>query len=140
MGKARKKIAAVLKGRNKIPENWESQTEVIDSVPCKFTPGDLVATQYNLDLSNKLPIDGLRILERVYTLRDEQTTIIGSDFAIYVGIERLRVTRHMKAKGWMVGARDNELVHELHHVLLVNNLRVIIPEKLLSDLVLISET
>lgn len=133
----RRKIAAKLRGRQKTPDVWVDNDVVhVSEERCKFSPGDLVAASRSLAISSTPPIDGHSVLTYDAPIKgNDHPTINGADFAVYLGVERLRVTRRIPGKGWSA-ARDNELVHELHHILLVNDIKVVIPQEMLRDLTL----
>jgi hypothetical protein len=129
----RRKIATKLRGRQKVPDTWNLD-EVRHAERCKFSPGDLVATTRSFVISFAQQIDGHPVLTYdVPVISNDHMTINGADFAVYLGVERLRVTRRMPGKGWSA-ARDNELVHELHHILLVNDVKVVCPQEMFNDL------
>ncbi len=138
MPPTRKKIAAALKGRQASAVNWLDDNVHVqnDTNRISFSPGDLITTSIPLSLSGEV-IDGhhvFRLSQRDDANIHDEPTFAGAPFAVYLGSERLRLTRRMKGKGWRAGPRDNEHFHELHHVFLVDQYRAVIPGEIIHRL------
>src|SRR5690606_25246103 len=92
------RIANALKGRNQASAtNW-FEPDAVDAVAAPaihIRQGDLVSTTQKLIVTSTL-IDGLPLLMPGRPSKNERPTIADADFGVYLGIERLRVTKRMK--------------------------------------------